>query len=560
MNRLSRALALCALICLTSGCIFSSDEAPRQPPDPVDSAPDEVVDQPDTPADQSPDVVPDTPPPLCDGEDTRCGEACVDLSASAEHCGACERSCGSGECVNSACVCPDGAQGRTIGEINADAKEPLLRLIPYFHSDAARAADPASAHYLAATLDVESRIIEAHHLNALGAPVAMQPERSMSMILGSPIGRSPAAMEAVPLPDGALFAVVMRSTGAVVINDEIVLVRMSVNHRTGEVRWVQINVDTDDTLRGVFGGMQLTLALDKIVLVTRVQDLMITQEGGRLGAQRLEVTLFEVTGLNKLEVRATYESDQLNDALRPSQGQYPNAQYPLRLHVEAQEASSGEVESARLGVTFCQEQVDRTCDVTSHVVELKEEERRPVIIPTQRFLSGLSHPTDSNASKIAYGLGASNDWSFFGYYLQGRIDTVALQTADDDPLVVSEVDALSALTLTAQQTSDLTGAGDLELGWLQQDNRGGARGYHASWRFLAGDDAPQPGTLGARALTREGALSQLQSASATLPGSVLYVAIEDNAKLKSWSVIDGQAACEPLTTWPAALPMMSMGE
>lgn len=66
-------------------------------PDVVDVSPAlDVVDAPDVvdvPA--APDVV-DAGPPPCDGGATRCGDTCVDVQSSNEHCGACGRRCCSG--------------------------------------------------------------------------------------------------------------------------------------------------------------------------------------------------------------------------------------------------------------------------------------------------------------------------------------------------------------------------------------------------------------------------------------------------------------------------------
>ena len=554
MTSLPRSLALCALLCLTCGCIFLSEEAPGQQPGPEDSAPDVApedapddlpTDQPDAPADLPADEVPDQPE-LCVDALFQCGADCVDLSTSAEHCGACDRSCGSGLCVDSACVCPDGASGRPIRPIDPAGKPPMLRLLPFFHSEQARANDPASVHYLAATL--VDRTILVDGLNALGALVEGQ---SSSFEIPTPtagVMRAPVAMEAVALPDGALFAVVMRAQTIATFADELFFVRLIVNPRTNTARWERVNVarDVNDaSLRGIFGGIQLTLTREGIVLAARIQEVVVAQ-GGHLEPQHLQIAILALSGANSLEVRASYRSGTLNPTLSNSQMLY-DAQYPLRLHVEEGDDAS------TLGVTFCQEQSDNRCDVTSHLFELRGEGDSLSIIDTKTFVSGLSHSAGSLATKIAYGLGEAEDWSFFAYYSTREGAKLALQTVDGDPLAVSDTPALSAVALTAQKTSDLT-AGDLEMGWLQSDDAGGARGYHASWRFLNEIDAPLPETLGARLLTREGELSQLQSASAALPGSVLYVAIDDNAQIKSWSVIDGQSACEPLTAWPARLP------
>ena len=45
----------------------------------------------------------------CPDSATLCGDVCVNLAVSREHCGRCDRSCGThGDCINASCVCDTG--------------------------------------------------------------------------------------------------------------------------------------------------------------------------------------------------------------------------------------------------------------------------------------------------------------------------------------------------------------------------------------------------------------------------------------------------------------------
>src|SRR5688572_18720624 len=52
----------------------------------------------------------DAPPSHCDEPQVECGGECVDLSSSADHCGACDSACGSGEACFDGLCCAEGSQ------------------------------------------------------------------------------------------------------------------------------------------------------------------------------------------------------------------------------------------------------------------------------------------------------------------------------------------------------------------------------------------------------------------------------------------------------------------
>lgn len=59
---------------------------------------------------------------LCTSEQTRCGDACVDLATDPENCGTCGRTCPSGDCRNGTCTCDARALCPSGCSCTSDAK------------------------------------------------------------------------------------------------------------------------------------------------------------------------------------------------------------------------------------------------------------------------------------------------------------------------------------------------------------------------------------------------------------------------------------------------------
>jgi len=69
------------------------------------------------------------PGALCVEGQARCGEACVDLSSSSSHCGACGVACSSTEvCVEGACHCRSGAM-LCEGQCVVTASDPVIVVV-----------------------------------------------------------------------------------------------------------------------------------------------------------------------------------------------------------------------------------------------------------------------------------------------------------------------------------------------------------------------------------------------------------------------------------------------